>query len=105
MNAAIIRWSPGVRRWPESLAKSECTCGCKAVHVVSRRLTYDGKVVLLASDGTIAVEWKRIARVELEVGWRVMGDVEGYDAVDIEDVIKMYHRRALDRAQRTREGQ
>lgn len=81
MSAPVIRWFPEVRRWP--LPVCACTCGCKAIHVVSRKRTFDGKVVLLASDGTIAVDWKRIARADITVGWLVMADVETFDADEI----------------------
>jgi hypothetical protein len=62
-----------------------CSCGCAAPHVVASRQTFDGAPVALWSDGAVVVtsEVTRRVNVGLETGWRVLANVELFDAAEV----------------------
>lgn len=79
--------------------KDVCSCGVAADHVIARRSTFDGKHVLLWSDGSLtwgmgyAIKGAAQPRTSeqraraLRAGWLVIGEICIYDADEVSGLI------------------
>lgn len=76
-----------------------CSCGVHSDHKVARRLTADGKTVVLWSDGQVTGAFNAIRgigrartrtarRLNLRAGWLVFADVELYDFDEVPGLVR-----------------
>lgn len=81
-----------------------CSCGEVADHVIARRTTLDGRLVLIWSDGLVTfglgfrvpgVGRARYAyrrRLDLRAAWIVAGEVELYEAAAVAGLVEAARR-------------